>query len=208
MEKHYYLELCRRIAFKEDKAAFDLLFESYYPKLIKVAAYFLGSYTYADDVVSEVFVKFLNQGEKIAGIKDPENYFFVATKNHALTYLKQQHEKWTNPETKLKLTVSNINPENTLIEKEIQEIIEKTIDQFPTKRKIIFEMIKEENMSYKEVAQNLDLTVKAVEKQMNLAMKELRLKLNSYYEDFSKPNKSQKTFLSSLSILFSLFFLA
>ncbi len=201
MDKHYYLELCRRIAFKEDKTAFDLLFESYYPKLLKVAAYFLGSYTYADDVVSEVFVKFLAQDEKIAKIKDPDHYFFIATKNQALTYLKKAQERWSDAETRLKLTVSNINPENTLIEKEIQEIIEKTIDKFPTKRKIIFEMIKEENLSYKEVAQNLDLSVKAVEKQMNLAMKALRKELTNYYQDFSNPDNNLKTFFSFLLLL-------
>ena len=205
MDKKYYRELCQRIASQEDKAAFDLLYNSYHPRLLKVAAYFLGSYTYADDVVSEVFIKFLALGKRMNKIKDPDNYFFVATKNQALTYQQKLHSKFSNDEPQLRISVSNINPENTLIEKEILEIIENTIQKFPTKRKIIFEMIKEENMSYKEVAQNLDLSIKAVEKQMTNAMKALRQALSNYYQESPSKIHGFNTYLSVLPIILSLF---
>ncbi len=195
MDNQHYYQLCKRII-RNDKAAFDIIFDAYYQKLLKAAAFYLGAYTYADDVVSEVFMKFLDQGKKIANIKNPDNYFFIATKNQALSYQKKLQDKFID-KPDLRVTVSNINPETTMIEKEILEIIESEIDQFPTKRKIIFEMIKEENLSYKQVAENLDLSVKGVEKQMSLAMKSLREALNRYYKDAEQKDSNSTTYLPS-----------
>ena len=196
LDKELFFSLCKRIV-RGDKAAFEMIFDAYYSKLLKAAAFFLGAYTYADDVVSEVFMKFLNQGKKITKIKNPDNFFFIATKNQALSYQKKLQRQLTDQDSQLRVTVSNINPESKLIEKEILQIIENTITQFPAKRKIIFEMIKEENMSYKEVANKLDLSVKGVEKQMSLAMKSLREALKKYYKDDNLNKKDITSHLSS-----------
>lgn len=180
----YRLELINRIAERNDKHDFNILFDLYYGKLLKVATFFLNSDDYAEDIVSEVFVKFLNLGPKIKQINNPDQYFFIATKNQALSYLKKRkkdHLAINHHQINVSLFTSS--PENQMIQKELAQVIESTIQNFPIKRKIIFEMIKDENMSYKEVAQHLDLSIKAIEKHMFLSLKALRASLDQYFSE-------------------------
>ena len=130
-------------------------------------------------------------------IKDPDNYFFQATKNQALTYLKKSYrDSEIASIAQTKICVHEINPEDFMVQQEMIDVINRTIDLFPTKRKIIFEMIREENMPYKEVADHFNISVKAVEKHMHQAMKDLRESLRKYLsetpKDLSSNNLSYK----------------
>jgi RNA polymerase sigma-70 factor (family 1) len=179
--RNYHSELINRIATHNDRIAFEILFDLYYKKLLNVAVYYLGANDYADDVVSEVFVKFLSLGSKMKQIQNPEQYFFVATKNQALNY-NNKNKKYALNDNQVQLTfsVTENTPEDLMIHKEIVELIKNTVEHFPIKRKIIFQMVREENLTYQEVADQMEISIKAVEKHMHLAIQTFRNNLNNY----------------------------
>jgi RNA polymerase sigma-70 factor (ECF subfamily) len=62
--------------------------------------------------------------------------------------------------------------------------IEESIESLPEKRKQIFKLSRDEGLKYKEIAERLGLSVKTVEAQMGLALKQLREKLKDYKDYF------------------------
>ena len=67
-------------------------------------------------------------------------------------------------------------PETGLLEK-----IESAINALPEKRQAIFRMAREDGLKYREIAEQLNLSIKTVETQMSLALKQLRESLKEYH---------------------------
>lgn len=70
-------------------------------------------------------------------------------------------------------------PEDDLISKEAVSEINEAINDLPEKIKIVFKLIREDNLKYKEVAEILGISVKTVESHMTTAVRKLRETLNT-----------------------------
>jgi RNA polymerase sigma-70 factor (ECF subfamily) len=77
-----------------------------------------------------------------------------------------------------------IDPEQYYIEVDLIERIEKSIGSLPTKRQEIFRLSREQGLKYKEIAEELNISVKTVEAQMGLALKHLRDELKEFSNHF------------------------
>jgi RNA polymerase sigma factor, sigma-70 family len=77
-------------------------------------------------------------------------------------------------------TLEAFNPEE-LFTKEILELVNKAISTLPSKTRDIFIRSRYQNQSYKEIAEELGITVKSVEFEISKAMKILRVTLKDYY---------------------------
>ena len=65
---------------------------------------------------------------------------------------------------------------------ELYELVQKAINQLPEKCKAIFVLSREEGLTYQEIANQLDLSVKTVENQMSIALKKMRAALKPYLD--------------------------
>ena len=72
------------------------------------------------------------------------------------------------------MEATNETPQFDLEIKELQDRLEQAIAQLPENQRIVFLMNRMDKMKYAEIAAYLDLSVKAVEKRMHLALLELR----------------------------------
>ena len=70
--------------------------------------------------------------------------------------------------------------EEHFIEIDLVQKIEESINSLPEKRREIFRLSREEGLKYREIAQKLNISIKTVEAQMGLAIKNLREKLKDY----------------------------
>ena len=70
------------------------------------------------------------------------------------------------------------NPENTLVFEQLKENYKKALEKMPEKQRTVFLMSRAENLKYAEIAEIVGISVKAVEKRMNYALKHLRTFLN------------------------------
>jgi RNA polymerase sigma-70 factor (ECF subfamily) len=75
------------------------------------------------------------------------------------------------------------SPESLLITRELQTRVQEAIDQLPPRCKLIFKLIKEDGLSYKEVAAILEISVKTVDAQLCLAFKKLALILQPVWAE-------------------------
>jgi RNA polymerase sigma factor, sigma-70 family len=135
------------------------------------------SYEDSEDIVQQIFVELLEKA--VAGsleVGDMKGYLYTVVRNRAVKYAKKNQEK-VSVESAMYLT-----DENALsISVEEEALVWDWIDALPTERRNIFLMAKQQGMKYKEIAIQLDISVKTVEGQMGKALKALRDKAIKIY---------------------------
>ncbi len=168
-------QLLQKIQQYGDQQAFKQLYQLLFFRLYQFAYVFVHSKENAEEVVNDVFLRLWQKRAQLDTIINLEVYLYVAVKNAALNHLRKN--KIAEPASLEDLTVHHLhiapNPESLLISRELQAQIWEAIEQLPPRCRLIFKLIKEDGLSYKEVAGILDISVKTVDVQLYLALKKL-----------------------------------
>lgn len=175
-------ELWERVCLRNDAAAFDALFSLCYHKLLHFCLLYVQRKEPAEEVVSDVFVRCWINRENLSHVQNPEVYLFVSVKNQSLNYLK----RFSNVhlvsigEVNTDDMVNALDPEKETEQRELSFLINQAISLLPRQCQIIFRLIKEDGMKYKEVAEILQLSPRTVETQLFRAISKLRLSMQPY----------------------------
>lgn len=178
--------LLERIAENNNEKAFRRLFDLFYPGMIHIAYHYIKSYTLAQDAVSEVFINIWAYRKGLTRIKNFRTYVFVITKNKAIDMARQHWiiKKDRFPDDAFMVNTTNISPEKIFIYQEISRKVKRTIQRMPSRCRLVYVLVKQQGMSYKEAAALLNISVKAIEKHMGKAMKMLKNGLAEYENDY------------------------
>jgi len=135
----------------------------------------------AEEIVQEMFFNFWQKKESLEINTSLEAYLFRSVRNACLNYLKhlkirEQYKLANNQEIKQKEQEIH----DTVVAMELEEKIERIINQLPPERQKVFKMSRYEELKYKEIAQKLNISIKTVEVQMSKALKFLRMHLSDY----------------------------
>ncbi len=163
-----------RIALHNDEQAYEQLFHHFYPSLYQFALSFVKTGQLAEEVVSDVFIRIWQKRAALARIRDLKLYLFISTKNTSLNYLRQQkHDTLLPDDYRVQLRSVYSDPEQLLITAEMINRVQQAINQLPPRCQLIFKLIKDDGLKYKEVAGLLNLSLKTVENQMTLALRKI-----------------------------------
>ena len=168
-------ELIQRIAEHNDEQAFKALFVDRYAYLLSFATSILQVKPLAEEVVSDVFISIWENRAQLISIDNISLYLYVSVRNrslNALEKLKRERTIWIE-ETNVEFRGFVVDPMHTMISAENMNEIKKAITSLPPKCQLIFKLVKEDGLSYKEAAELLELSVKTIENQMGIALKKL-----------------------------------
>ncbi len=196
-----------RLLLKNDKQAFSIFFDHYYPKMIRLALIYLPGYQNAEDVVSDVLVKLLKQKTQLSDIQNFEAYLYTAVKNEALNLLKSKRLKhaYTSYEDQSDFLTSDFtDPYEVYVANELSELTFNTIEKLPPKRKLVYKFIKDDGLKYKEVAELLEISERTVEAHLKLAVKEIRQVVKQYLKGKKSDKKIMRIAKTVLPILLSM----
>lgn len=174
--------LWNRICFNDDIKAFELLFHNLNTRLIKFCIFYIRQKEAAEDIVSDVFIKCWESRKSLTEVANPETYLFVAVKNQSFNYLKKFsniHLVQIEASDEVEF-VNTFDPEKELERKELHFLLDKAIASLPQQACIIFKLIKEDGMKYKEVAEILNISPRTVQTQLFRAMKKLSIILAAH----------------------------
>lgn len=163
-----------------NEIAFEKIFNNYYAPLCLFANQFLTDNEKAEEIVQDLFVTLWSKRQNIQVDNSVNQYLFRSVKNQCLNQIQHYkiREKYAQ---KVKENFDHeINESDYFLEVDLIKKIEESIESLPEKRKQIFKLSREEGLKYKEIAEKLDLSIKTVETQMGLALKQLREKLKDY----------------------------
>jgi len=167
--------LQEQIARNDDTFAYKELFVSFYNPLLRFAITLVKSKEQAEEVVSDVFINIWEKRKRINSISNLKVYLFIAVKNTSLNYISRQNKTLTDDVEQAGIEFKSIyfDPEQLMVTAEMVARIKDAIEQLPPKCKLIFKLIKEEELKYKDVAEILGVSIKTVESQIAIALKKI-----------------------------------
>lgn len=168
-------KLLAAVAFAHDQKAYKELFVSLHGRLKQFAYSILKSNEEAEELVSDLFIKVWEKRDQLTTIESPLLYFYTTARNMAYNRIsKQKRQQLPAPEEWLiQLNSIYFDPEQLMMTDEMMRRIRDAINNLPPRCRIIFKLVKEDGLRYREVAELLQLSVKTIEAQMAIALRRL-----------------------------------
>ncbi|NPA36612.1 MAG: RNA polymerase sigma-70 factor [Chlorobi bacterium] len=163
---------------KGDKDSFNYIFNKHYREMVLFAIGFVEDRDKAEDIVQSVFLKLWENRNKININISLRSYLFKTVQNKCLDLIKH-----TNVKNKAKEDIianTQAFSEDNIASYDLIEKLEESINTLPDTVKRIFTMSRFEDKKYKEIAQELSISVKTVEANIGKALKILRENLKDW----------------------------
>lgn len=158
------------------QAAFARLFSLCNKRLFTFSYSIVKSREMAEEVVEDVFVKLWNNREGLSTVDNISTYLYVAVKNHSLNKLSERaRQLLTAPFDDIEPSLEAIHqdPYSICITSEMLQKVNQVINTLPPRCKMIFKLIREDGLRYKEVAEILNISVNTIDAQMAIAVKKI-----------------------------------
>ena len=168
-----------------DQGAFRQVYACFYQRLCQFALAIVKSREPAEEIVEDVFVRIWQQRAQATSISNLRAYLYTATKNNALNYLsKKASDSITEAfdHIQIEMDGSAVTPEQVLITAEIFQKIQKAVDALPPRCKMIFKLVREDGLRYKEIAEILNISVNTIDAQMAIAVKRIAGAVKSEFD--------------------------
>ncbi len=167
--------LLSAVSLNDDQGAYRELFILLHSRLKQFAYSILKSTEEAEELVSDVFIRIWQKRDQLLSIESPLLYFYTTTKNLALNRLKKQKKQLHLSFEDWLVHMNSIyfDPEKLMLTEEMMRQIKKAVNELPPRCRLIFKLIKEDGLKYREVAELLHLSVKTIEAQMAIALRRL-----------------------------------
>ena len=171
--------LFRRIAFNDDKEAFKKVFSDFYPALCVFAQRYVSSSTICEDIVQDTFFHLWHNRKKIEVTSSFRNLLITSVRNRCTDYLRKQTLRQTHKVRKV-LHENMDTPEEIYTIVELEKMLYETLDRLPPNVRKAFELSRFENLTYKKIAEKMDVSPKTVEAYISKALSILRVELKDY----------------------------
>ncbi len=161
---------------KKNKDVFNLLFEQYYPALVKFSEIYLHDQPACEDIVQSFFISFWTGAEKININTSLKSYFYTSIKNLCLNRIRDLKVRDKYEILYIESLVNSDNNE-VIFDPDIFDSINAVIESLPKQMAEIFCQKYFEGKQLKEIAKELKVSEGTVKKQLNRARSKVRERL-------------------------------
>lgn len=161
------------------ESVFSNFFKSHSKPLRNFLLYKYGNQDHAEDMTQEAFIK-LWQNCKDVPLEKAKSYIYTIANNSTLNILAHEKVKLNFQKHNSLNDRSNESPEYLLEEKQFKDKLLTAIDKLNEKQRVAFLMNRIDGKKYAQIAEELEITVKAVEKRIHLALIELRKEFTQF----------------------------
>lgn len=163
-----------------DKALFEQLFRAHYAHLCNFARQYVHDEDRAKEITQKVFINLWENREKIDPAKPLQSYLFTSVRNRSLNYIRDRKKYRSRV-----LDLDIVDREATCAEdffgaEELQARISAVLDELPEKCRLVFSMSRYQHKKYREISEELGISVKTVEAHMARALRTLKDRLKDY----------------------------
>jgi RNA polymerase sigma-70 factor (family 1) len=175
LENDHIKRLLSAIALNNDQAAYKELFLLMHSRLKQFAYSILKSTEESEELVSDLFIRIWEKRDQMTTIDSPRLYFYTTAKNLAFNRINKQKRQQSLAAEAWLVQLNSIyfDPEQLMMTEEMMRKIKQAVNDLPPRCRIIFKLIKEDGLKYKEVAELLHLSVKTIEAQMAIALRRI-----------------------------------
>ncbi|MEX2585366.1 MAG: RNA polymerase sigma-70 factor [Balneolaceae bacterium] len=168
-----------------DHYAFEALFKEYYRPLSRFAWRYVESRSGAEELVQDLFADLWEKREELVIEGALRPYLYRAVRNRALNAIKREKRE-SEYATRWKETIEPVDEmkiEHFESEQErqrrIQQMIGEAIEELPPRSRMTYKLHRYDGLTYEEIAEVMNVSVKTVESQMTRTLQILRKRLSS-----------------------------
>lgn len=181
------LELLKKIK-NNDEIAFKVIFNKYYSRLYYFILEFISLDDIAENIVQDTFFTLWNKRHELKVNSNLSAYLFTVARNNCLYKLRDQRYKqrlfstksFDQNELDMNTEILSSLDSSAYTFEEIDRIIEKTLEELPPQCKKVFILSRFEERKNKEIAEELNISVKVVEKHISKGLKKFKTSLKDY----------------------------
>ena len=167
----------------DDMLAYEVLFRKFYTGLCNYSYKIVKDIDTAEEIIQDLFFNIWEKRHELEIESSVKSYLFKSAYNKSILYLRhksvtEKYERYVRNTDKF--DEPDASEELTL--KELNEVIDKTLDELPERSRKIFSLSRFEGLKYQEIAEKLSLSVKTIEANMGRALKLFRKNIKTYYE--------------------------
>lgn len=164
---------------------FEKIYKLYYPKMFAFAKNYISVNEDVENIVQDVFLVLWEKKDELELSCTLTTYLFTLVKNRCLNFLRhklieEEYNAQMKEELGFKLYALESMEYSYHSEKELQEIIQRALDTLPERCREVFIKSRIEGLKYKEISEELGISVNTVENHIVTALKKLRVELKDY----------------------------
>jgi RNA polymerase sigma-70 factor (ECF subfamily) len=170
-----------------DELAFEKIFKANHNQIVGFCNQFISDLDKAKSLTQEVFLNLWLNREKIETLNGIRAFLYTFAKSSCLNYIrhrkivsKYEDKHLQDREEELNREVLESFDFNSLEFSELEGLIQQTINDLPEKCRQVFIMSRFEGKMNKEISEELNISIKAVEANMTRALKTLKSRLSEY----------------------------
>jgi len=165
---------------KEGKAsAFDKLYKAYCSRLYFFAFSILKSKEDAEEVVQNTFFKIWEKRKTIDSNYAFKSFLFAIAYNIIVDLLRERLKERKYKEVILDRATSNYNLEEAIEFGDLLVQVQKIVTELPPRKNEIYQLSRVDHLSYSEIAEKLNISVKTVENSLNFSMNFIKRRLGN-----------------------------
>lgn len=160
---------------KLDDGNFEGIFREYYAPLCRYCIQFVRRAEIAEEIVQEQFIILWEKRDIIDIHTSISSYLYKSIKNKSIDYLKSKYVKLKFDEVSDAILIADSNNPHEIVEGiETGKIIDSAIKKLPEKCYAVFSLSRFGGLSNKEIAKELNISIKTVENQVTIALKKIK----------------------------------
>lgn len=164
-----------------NEKAFSELFSCYHNDVYAYSLSMLKNQVFAEEIVQDVFLNIWLHRDRLNPELSFKSYVFTITRNLTFNLISKIANNHKFKEEVFYNSQKSYSPvEDSIADADYDILKNKAIEQLPPKRRIIFEMSRNKEMSYEEISKELNISVSTVKGQMSKALAEIRTFLETH----------------------------
>ena len=164
-----------KISVNDDQSSFEKIYTSFYNKLFRLSLSIVKCEEIAEEVYDDVMMNIWEKRQQLTHVNNFTVYLYVSVKNASLRHLSRNKKISHVNIDEIDIEIEDFSPtiQEQMISQEFLNKINNAIAQLPPQCKLVFKLVKEDGLKYKEVAEILNISVKNVEYHMGNALKKI-----------------------------------
>lgn len=164
-----------------DEDAFCELYAAYKNRLLYFAMKFVKSRDFAEDIFQDAFTIIWQSRRFINPDASFSSYLYTIVRNRILNQIRDADKENTLKERILSQAIDYTDDtKENILANDLREIINKALEKLTPRQREIFEMSREAQMSHKEIADALDISVHTVQEHISISLRTIRTFLSKY----------------------------
>ena len=159
-----------------NKIEFKNLFDTYFDTIRNFVFFRCGDEDTASDIAQDVFMKVWEKRKQLSNDNLKALLYKMANEMTISNYRKARNRNDFEQSMTLN-EESDLSPEDEILFTEFRSLYAKSLKQMPETQRVVFLMSRYEELKYHEIAERLNISIKAVEKRMSAALQFLRNEL-------------------------------